>query len=123
VVRNPWDQEVSLYYWRTRNQHEPASFERFVQTARRQGERKNFDIYSIEGRPVADIVLKYERLADDFSDFLASLGIGSAPQLPRAKAGYRPAEQRDYRRVYDQATREIVARRHAREIEAFGYEF
>ena len=65
-----------------------------MRNPRRRSKRKNFDIYSIEGRIVADVVLKYERLADDFSAFVASLGVvGSAPQLPYAKAGHRPAEQ------------------------------
>ena len=124
VVRNPWDQEVSLYYWLTRNERQRPSFEHFVRNPRRRSKRKNFDIYSIEGRIVADVVLKYERLADDFSAFVASLGVvGSAPQLPYAKAGHRPAEQRDYRSHYTDDTRDIVARRHAPEIEAFGYEF
>jgi hypothetical protein len=123
VVRNPWDQEVSLYYWLIRNERRPPSFERFVRSRGRRRKRKNFDIYSIDGRVVADVVLTYERLADDFSAFIAALGVGSAPQLPHAKAGHRPPEQRDYRALYDAETREIVARRHAREIEAFGYEF
>lgn len=123
VVRNPWDQEVSLYYWVTRNERKPPSFESFVRSPRRRRNRTNFDIYAIDGRIVADVVLKYERLADDFSDFVASLGLASAPALPRAKSGHRPAEQRDYRSLYTERTREIVARRHAREIEAFGYEF
>ena len=76
-----------------------------------------------EGRIVADVVLNYERLADDFSAFVASLGVGSAPPLPYAKAGHRPCAQRDYRSHYTNDTRDIVARRHAPEIEAFGYEF
>jgi hypothetical protein len=120
VVRNPWDQEVSLYYWLTRNERQRPSFDHFVRNPR---PRKNFEIYSIEGRIVADVVLKYERLADDFSAFVASLDVGAAPQLPNAKAGHRPSEGRDYRAHYSDGTRDIVARRHAREIEAFGYEF
>ena len=123
VVRNPWDQEVSLYYWLTRNERRRPSFDSFVQTPSRRSQRKNFDIYAIEGRIVADVVLNYERLADDFSAFVASLGVGSAPPLPYAKAGHRPCAQRDYRSHYTNDTRDIVARRHASEIEAFGYEF
>lgn len=123
VVRNPWDQEVSLYYWLTRHKRRRPSFDQFVQSPRRRSERKNFDIYSIEGRIVADVVLNYERLADDFSAFVVSLGIASPPQLPYAKAGHRPSEQRDYRSHYTNDTRDIIARRHAREIEAFGFEF
>jgi hypothetical protein len=123
VVRNPWDREVSRYFWHYRKQRRRPSFEYFVRMPRYRPGRKNFDVYSTDGLIVADTVLRYERLAEDFSRFIHSLGINLVPELPRAKAGVRPKEKRDYREFYNATTRRIVARRSALEIAAFGYEF
>jgi sulfotransferase famil protein len=123
VVRNPWDREVSLYFWRYRNSKDRPSFESFVRIPRYRPERKTFELYSINGTVVADTVLRYENLEKDFADFIATLGTHKVPELPRAKGKYRSESSRDYRNLYSAAAQRIVARRYAREIEAFGYEF
>jgi len=94
-----------------------------VSRYRYRPERKTFEIYSISGRIVADVILRYERLQADFEEFVASLGVKDCPELPRAKGQHRKSANRDYRKMYNNRTRRIVERRYAREIEAFGYEF
>ncbi len=123
IVRNPWDREVSLYFWHHRGKDSKPAFDRFVRMPRWRPDRKNFDLYSIGGRPVADDYLRYETLADDFAGFVRSLGVADVPGLPRAKGVERPRAKRDFREFYTPATRDIVGRRYAREIELFGYTF
>ncbi len=123
VVRNPWDREVSLYYWTYRDQSQPPSFDRFVRRWKTASERKNFDLYSIDGRVVADVILRYEHLQDDFTAFLQSLGITHGTELPRAKSKQRKKTRDGYRAMYSTELNAIVAKRYAREIEAFSYEF
>lgn len=123
IVRNPWDREVSLYYWHTRNIADKPSFDQFVRRRLSNPERKTFKIYTIDGRIVADTILRYESLQDDFAAFVGSLGLREPPALPRAKGNIRPRGLRDYRQLYDSAAKEIVARRYAREIAVFGYTF
>lgn len=123
IVRNPWDRVVSLYFWHYRNSKQRPSFDWFVRLPRYRPARKTFDLYSINGAIVADVILRYEHLEDDFSEFVATLGFDSPPSLPRAKGQHRPRGSRDYREIYSARTQQIVARRYAREIEAFGYEF
>lgn len=123
IVRNPWDREVSLYFWHYRDNENRPPFERYVRLPRYRPERKTFDLYSIDGRIVADTILRYENLQDDYSNFVKSLGVDVPPELPRAKGKFRPQSKRNYRDLYSTTTRDVVARRYAREIEAFGYQF
>lgn len=123
VVRNPWDREVSLYFWTYRGNPSPPAFDRFARRWRMRPERKTFEIYSISGHIVADVVLRYERLQADFNEFVASLGVDPCPALPRAKGQQRKSSTRDYKAMYTEETKRIVERRYAREIQAFGYEF
>lgn len=123
VARNPWDRVVSLYFWHYRDREPRPSFESFVRIPRSRPERKTFELYSIDGRLVADVVLRYESLQPDLAAFLRSIGVNGPPALPSAKGQHRPQQQRDYRQFYNAATQRIVARRYAREIEAFAYQF
>lgn len=123
IVRNPWDREVSLYYWAIRGRQKPLSFEEFVRRWVWRPERKTFELYSLDGRIVADTVFRYETLNDDLEAFVSSLGVDRCPEMPRAKGKHRPKDARDYQKLYTPATKAIVEKRHAREIEAFGYEF
>lgn len=124
VERNPWDREVSLYFWETRQLPEESrpSFADFVLKRPALERVKNVQLYSIDGKIVVDRFLRYERLADDFAAFMADLGIETPPQLPHAKSSHRPGGSA-YRRFYDDATREAVGRYYAREIAHFGYTF
>ena len=123
IVRNAWDREVSLYFWATRRQDEKPSFERFVRRRVWRPEMKTFNIYSIDGHSVADTVMRYETLAEDFASFVGSLGLDHVPALPRAKGNFRTTAERDYREFYTDETAEIVRQRYAREIALFGMEF
>jgi hypothetical protein len=129
VERNPWDREVSLYFWETRQLPEESrpTFSDFVLKRPALERVKNVQLYSIDGTIVVDRFLRYERLAADFAHFVRDLGIEPAPALPHAKSSHRPAsggvDAAGYRRFYDEATREAVARYYAREIAFFGYTF
>ncbi|MEJ1161249.1 sulfotransferase family 2 domain-containing protein [Prosthecomicrobium sp. N25] len=124
IERNPWDRELSGYHWAMRNAGPGRpSFEEHVLDPSGRHAFHNFEKYSIAGRIVADVVLRHDRLEDDFVALMARLGIDPPPALPAAKSGIRSADSRDYRRHHTPATRAAVAERYRREIEAFGFEF
>lgn len=122
IERNPWDREVSNYYFHHPKPEGRPSFERFVKSHTVKKPIDNFDIYAIDGRIVADRILRYEHLADDFRDFMAGIGQPDAPPLPNARSRQRP-DKGSWRDLYTDETRDIVGRVYAREIAAFGFTF
>ena len=123
IVRNAWDREVSLYFWATRHRKPRPPFREWVNRRVRRPERKTFEIYSIEGKVIADVVFRYENLASEYSDFVSGLGLDRIPPLQHAKGNFRGKEKRDYRTFFDKQTKDVVRRRQAREIEYFGMSF
>lgn len=120
--RNPWDRQVSLYFWRYPDAARRPSFEAFLTDPRWLRTTRNFDIYTIGGKPAVDFLGRYDRLSTDLRTALDRIGIRDEPALPRLKGGTRPAGQ-DYRSFYTGKTRAIVADLYAREIEMLGFEF
>lgn len=122
IDRNPWDAVVSAYYWLRRNGR-VDSFERFLAgpNVARLADR-NYRIYHIGGQVAVDRVLRFERLADELAEVWRHLDLPGEPALPRAKAEARPPEAH-YRDLYDDESRELVARLFARQIAELGYEF
>ena len=121
IVRNPWDREVSRYFWATRADANPPPFDRWVRRTSTRPERKTWEIYALGDRCIADVVLRHETLGADFDALLARLGCPGAVSLPKAKGKFRPL--RAYREFYTPETQAIVARRYAREIAYFGMTF
>ncbi len=122
VERNPWDRQVSLYFWRYPDTAKRPSFRRFITNPLWRKTVDNFAIYSIDGKIIADHVMRYDRLGEDFAETLQRIGIADVPTLGHAKATTRTSRA-DYRTFYDDETRAIVGRWYAREIAAFGFEF
>lgn len=121
IVRNPWDREVSRYFWATRGVASPPPFDRWVRRTSTRPERKTWEIYALGDRCVADVVMRHETLDADFDALLTRLGCPGAVSLPKAKGKFRPRQ--DYREFYTPETEAIVARRYAREIAYFGMTF
>jgi hypothetical protein len=119
IERNPWDREVSQYYWRQRGPERPSFRDWVLDPKRRTID--NFEIYGLGDVVAADVVMRFETIASDFETLSARLAL-PLPPLPRLKAS-PVAGRLPYRELYDDETRDFVARRYAREIAAFGYAF
>lgn len=134
-VRNPWDQMVSSYHWwvqtagrlgAVQESEEVAAmgFEGFMASpygAEQINEFRgnSFDwIADEDGNVLLDYVGKFETLQDSWDIICARIGTPPArlPHLNRT-------DRTHYRDYYTDETREQVARRFARTIEAFGYSF
>lgn len=123
IERNPWDREVSSYFFTYKRRGRRPSFEDFVATlGRGRKPIDNFDIYSLDGRVIADPILRFETLAEDFARLMAMLGIPDPPALPHANASARRGEKA-YRELYTATSRDRVAEVYRREIDHFGYRF
>ena len=68
----------------------------------------------------ADRVLRFERLAETFAEWLQSLGITETVTLPVKNVTER---KRDYREYYDDDARHLVERIFAPYLDRFGYAF
>ena len=148
TVRNPFDQYVSSYLI-TKEQMQNLSFDDFIEItcdpefspSLTFGESfylsRKFLFYQMfddDGSCHADLVLRRERLNDGLTVILNRLGIdanleGSSDMPPsrwgdrRERQGFSKKKKRDYRAFYSDKSREIVEKKRAREIKAFGYTF
>jgi hypothetical protein len=118
IERNPWDRELSRYFWDTKA-HQRPSFEEFIRSTRPLA---NFNIYSIDGHVAVDTVIRYENFANEFLAVLRHIGLSDAVEMPKAKASSR-TDRRHYREFYSPESRDIIASRYVREISTFGYTF
>jgi hypothetical protein len=120
VERNPWDRQVSQYFWVTRRQgNRRPGFKSYLKAA---APMRNWSIYTENNRIIVDHIIRHEDLENGLRSVLASLGAPEIAPMTMAKGAFR-AEEDHYRGFYDDETREIVARWYTREIETFGWTF
>ena len=119
IERNPWDRQVSHYFWRTRRDGDSRpSFRSYLLAAQPIG---NWEIYTDRDQLIVDAVLRYDSLHEEITATAAQLEL-PAFHLANAKTSHRPGEA-SYRDYYDDELRDIVARWYRREIDHFGWEF
>jgi len=134
-VRNPWDLQVSSFHHirRERPQYlgghtDFGDFLRWKLDPERPYqfhvdtsiELQTDYLIDLHGTIVVDFIGRYERLEQDFATACERIGLRGIHLPHRRQAKDR---QRDYRRYYDDGTRELVARHFARDIELLGYSF
>ena len=137
-VRNSWDRFLSLYKYRiktnqTNLKNNPISFKEWAKRIHEKdpiyynvtnklqlrvlstqlGWIKNKD-----GEIVTDFIGRFENLQKDFDIICDKIGIPHQ-QLPHKNK----SKHKHYTEYYDDETREIVAKKYAKDIEYFNYEF
>ena len=117
--RNPWDKQISWYFYKTKSKAQRPSFESFM------GDKdkalvENYSLYTTDGKIAVDFLGRYESLNEDLANVLKEIGVRSSEPLPQLNV-YGGGG--DYRQLYTDTTRKLVEEWYAPEIEAFGYEF
>ncbi len=121
TIRNPWDRTVSLYYHARQHSWTKANFKKWLYKIKENGgfyESIYGKCSNKEGTYCLDYILKFENLQEDFNTVCDKIGI------PRQELPHRnKSEHKDYTKYYDDETRQIVAKKYARDIKHFGYKF
>ena len=119
--RNPWDRQVSFYFYKTRGKDNPQSFEQFLKR-KDKAYVGNYDIYAIDGEIAVDFVGLYENVDKDFQKTLQDIGIKEKLSLPKANVSKKKGDA-TYRQFFTDDTRDMMAEWYAPEIAKFGYKF
>src|SRR5258706_396035 len=91
-VRNPWDRQVSFYFYKTRAEKPRRTFDDFLANKRRALVESR-DIYTIDNRLAVDFLGRYETLGRDFATAMAGAGNPDAGGLPVANVSGKPKER------------------------------
>jgi hypothetical protein len=131
-VRNPWDRLVSWYHMCIQRagenkfssyikEHAPTFDDFVTKTTTGMAEKTTYNqldyVIDENGEVILDFIGRYEALHDEFSTVKTRLNLSF--ELPHVNK----SAHNDYREYYSAETRDIVARRFARDIRHFGYEF
>ena len=130
-VRNPYDKMVSQYKY-TINERpdllryigisDSASFKEYIERVMVTKLHVQWDcqykFLYINKKCVVDFIGKFENLQEDFNIVCDKIGI-PRQQLPHKNK----SKHKHYTEYYDEETKEIVAKKYAKDIEYFGYEF
>lgn len=128
IERNPWDRQLSLYSHRKKKHgsRDLTNFDRDIRSplwrALHHSRLSNWNIYSINGTPCIDYMIKYEQLNEGFDEVLRRISAEGKATLTHRNSSERK-DGGEYRARYSDESRALVAKWHKREIEAFGYEF
>lgn len=137
-VRNPWDILVSNWsYWKQRNMLPPeVTFNTYIKNLQEltievpekyfsNSQRKvnvlypqYFYISDWWGNNIMDFVGRFENFQNDFDTICDKIGIPRRI-IPRKNS----SNHKHYTEYYSTETREIVAKKYAKDIEYFGYKF
>lgn len=126
VVRNPYDRAVSTFMhfnghfdlsefkdfwlksWKTADHNVLAHMRRQVDF-----------VCDSNGEVVADTVLRFERLDEEFGEFARMIGLSEVKLEKLGGSGQR----KRYADLYDEEARSIVAKKFAADFNQFGYSF
>jgi chondroitin 4-sulfotransferase 11 len=116
-VRNPYERFLSTYFYTIKHLKMNLSFNDFA---------KNFDGFiekyhenlSVTYAKQCDFIGRFETLQQDFDTVCHEIGIPKM-KLPHTNK----SKHKHYTEYYDDETKQIVAKRYAKDIEYFGYEF
>ena len=123
IERNPWDKAVSLYHWKYKKTTKPPPFTEYIQSdIPYRLKQHGIDVYSIDGKIVADKICKYENLEEELEEVRSLLRLPDKLELPKAKSQFRK-KRKNYRDYYSEADKNCVAEMFADEIEHFNYNF
>lgn len=117
--RNPWDKQISWYFYKTKSKKRRPSFERFLRD-KPKALVENYSLYVIDGEIAVDFLGRYETLTEDLDRVLKTIGVESTNPLPQLNVFGGGG---DYRKLYTDTTRRLVEKWYEPEIKAFGYEF
>jgi hypothetical protein len=117
--RNPWDKQISWYYYKTKSKTERPSFESFMRN-KEKALVDNYPLYTTGGKIAVDFVGLYENLSDDLGRVLDVIGVNNTGPLPQLNVF---GKGEGYRDLYSDKTRRLVEEWYAPEIKAFGYQF
>ncbi len=118
--RNPWDRQVSWYYYKTKSKDPRPSFDDFNANKKRAWV-ENYDLYTLDNQVCMDFIGRYENLGEDFGKVLKELGLAGQITLP--KVNVSKGKEGNYKDYYSDKSRNLMAEWYAREIDLFGYEF
>ena len=131
-VRNPYDFEVSDYFWRTKTQSPPIGFKEFLRrkldSQRTDSEKVvpfpviNWPIYTINDTIAVSYVGRFESLANEVKTIGHKIGLPlDINAVPRAKNEHRiKTNSAD---LYDDESKEMVSLLHKKEIDYFKYTY
>lgn len=120
--RNPWDRQVSWYYYRIRNRRFKPSFAMTLKNKKRWLV-PNAQLYTIDRVMALDFVGRYEAIDADFRYVLDRIGLKTDERLPFTNLSPAAEAERDYRSHYTDQTRATIADWYPFEIAHFGYAF
>ena len=129
IVRNPWDLRVSFKKWCANTGGRLGKYARqlsFSDWIKRYSVRYNPNKTGVGMTQLSylnpienvDFIGRFENLQEDFNIICDKIGIPQQ-QLPHENA----TQHKHYTEYYDDETKSIVAKKYAKDIEYFGYEF
>jgi hypothetical protein len=121
IERHPYEKAVSQAWFSWARQGRPdGDFAAFLDEQVRKGPYANGRFYRIEGRPVLDRVLRYERLDEELREVAGRFGLALPEPLPRIKGGFR-ADRRPAAEVLSDDQKAAIYERCRDEFELMGY--
>ncbi len=119
IVRNPWDQMVSLYHRLNVKDRKPQNLAQFIKRYRRlEGTVPEHSLFDKEGKCLMDEIGRFENLEQDYVDICRKFGIDTDP-LNHTNGSHKS----HYSKYYDKESKELVSRVYQRDIAYFGYTF
>lgn len=121
IIRNPWDQMISLYLRLHANDSNAIHFKHWLKNLKptnMQGTVPSQSLFDENGQCLVDEIGRYENLADDFRNICEMFKISSAP-LPRSNV----SGKKHYANYYDRESASIVAEIFKKDRKYFGYRF
>jgi hypothetical protein len=120
--RNPWDRQISWYFYKTKSKASRPSFESFM-ASRRRAYVDNHEIYMQGGALAVDFLGRYEDLEADLAKALRLIGVARRLDVPKSNVGPSKETRQDYRSYYTPETEALVREWYAPEIELLKYGF
>ena len=132
-VRNPWDWQVSLYFYIKRskihkdyNLANQLTFKEFIKQRLERLPPLQLDFLTDEkGDIIVDKIGRFENLDCDFQKILDSIGIDSKRYGKKKLEikNFSTNRKRDYKIYYDKESENLVAKYFHKDINYFNYEF